>query len=38
MTKLKKEWTDVKKITKDANKEIGPYVAAEADNNIKLIK
>jgi dynein heavy chain len=38
LTKIKKEWIDVKKITKDANKEITPYVASEADRNQVNIK
>jgi dynein heavy chain len=38
MNKLKKEWVDVKKITKEAKKEIDPYVAHEADRNVGLIK
>jgi dynein heavy chain len=38
LTKIKKEWVDVKKITKDANKEITPYVAGESDRNQANIK
>ena len=38
LTKLKKEWVDVKKITKDAAKEIAPYVANEGQKNTDNIK
>ena len=38
LTKLKKEWTDVKKITKEAGKEIAPYVAKESQGNADNIK
>lgn len=35
---MKKEWVEVKKITKDAKKEIDPYVAQEAERNNVNIK
>jgi len=38
LTKINKEWTDLKKITKDTKKEIGPIVAGEIDKNNQNIK
>lgn len=38
LAKLKKDWTDVKKITKEADKEIKPFVNQESDKNTSNIK
>jgi dynein heavy chain len=38
LTKINKEWTDLKKITKDVKKEIAPIVASENDKNNQCIK